>query len=305
MSGHGSDGRASRVGERRPGGGAAALLCAAALLLAPSVSASQEPAHYLMVKLGDEAATREMAGGFLSRMSAWLEARVSRFEGREVRGSIANREDPALEILRERNPALAFVPAGFYLEHLAPDERGARPVAQIPRFGASVDRYYLVAPEDGATSLEDLRSRTVRTRFAYDEEYLRRVVFPDDFRPGSAFRLEPADNLADEMFFLLEGGDRGPEAVLLDEELKRFFEDDDMVWPEVRVVWRSEPLPRDLVVVLGSWSDAEAAGLRESLLSMSGTVEGREVLGLMDSSGFEPVREDLLERARRAYGWTP
>lgn len=304
--------RGAASAARTPTGGArgrtiraGAFVCVAILLAAPSRSPAQGSADYLMVKLGDEAATPELAGGFLTRMSAWLESHVRRFEGRDVRGWIANREGPALELLREREPALAFVPAGFYLGHLAPGPRTARPLAQIPRFGASVDRYYLVAPAGGVSSPEELRGRTVRTRFAYDEEYLRRVVFPGALRPGRDFRLEPADNLADEMFLLLEGGDGAPAALLLDEELKRFFEEDDLVWPELEVVWSSDPLPRDLVVVLGRWSAAERAGLREALLSMSGSAAGREVLELMDSSGFEPIRDDLLDSARRAYGDGP
>nr|NIP60116.1 phosphate/phosphite/phosphonate ABC transporter substrate-binding protein [Gemmatimonadota bacterium]NIR80556.1 phosphate/phosphite/phosphonate ABC transporter substrate-binding protein [Gemmatimonadota bacterium]NIT89321.1 phosphate/phosphite/phosphonate ABC transporter substrate-binding protein [Gemmatimonadota bacterium]NIU33127.1 phosphate/phosphite/phosphonate ABC transporter substrate-binding protein [Gemmatimonadota bacterium]NIU37492.1 PhnD/SsuA/transferrin family substrate-binding p len=271
---------------------------------APPPGPGQGPG-FLMVKLGDEAATPEMAADFLSRLGSWLGAHVSRFRGGDVEGWIANREPEARRILEERKPALAMVPAGVYLGHLREGERAARPVAQIPRFGARAERYYVVGPRNGPASLEDLGGRALRTVFSYPEPYLRRVVFPPGFRPGEAFRLEPAENLADEIFLLMEGGGDAPAAVLLDEELKRFFEEDDLVWPELRVIWTSDPLPRDLVVTLGEWSDDERARLREDLFSMGETAGGREILDLMDSSGFEPVNEELLGEAVKRYAAGP
>lgn len=288
-----------RSGRARLG---AVLALLGALAGSASAAAAQEPADFLMVKLGDEAATPEMAGAFLASLGRWLEGHVPRFEGRGARGSIANTLEDAKALLAEREPVLAFVPAEFYLGLLRDGPRAARPVAQIPRFGTDTERYYLVAPRSGGpSSLEALRGATVRTKFAYDEAYLRRVVFPPEFRPGEAFRLEPAENLADEIFFLLEGDGGGAEALLLDEELKRFFEEDDFVWPDLRIVWHSAPLPRELVVTLGEWSDAERERLLEALETMGESPEGREILELMDSSGFEAVDADLLEEAARRY----
>lgn len=264
---------------------------------------AQEPRapSFLMVKLGDEAATPEMAGDFLSRMEGWLESRVPRFRGRAVEGRIANREEEVRSILRQDPPDLAMVPPGIWMGYLRDGKPSGEPVAQIPRFGAEAERYYLVASRDGPGTLDALRGRTVRTVFSYHGPYLRRVVFPDGFRPGEAFALEPADNLADEIFLLLEGDPEAPAALLLDEELKRFFEDDDLVWPELRVIWTSDPLPRDLVVPLGGWSAEEREALRRALFSMGETAEGREILDLMDSSGFEPVDGTLLQRAVGRY----
>lgn len=290
---------------RRRRGGIVLALGAAAWALsstaAPLHAQGPDEPTFLVVKLGDEAATPEMAGDFLSRLEGWLASRVPRFRGARVEGRIANREEEARRIFREATPSLALVPTGIYLGHLREGEPSGRPVAQIPRFGAETERYYLVAAKDGPASLEGLRGRTVRTVFSYHEPYLRRVVFPDRFRPGDAFTLEPAGNLADQVFLLLEGEPEAPAAVLLDEELKRFFEEDDLVWPELRVIWTSDPLPRDLVVTVGAWSDEERSALRDALFSMGKTAEGRQILDLMDSSGFEPVDEELLRRAVRRY----
>jgi len=271
-----------------------------ALLIGPVGSVgAQTLGHYLVVKPGDAAATPQSAGGFLSAMSRWVEGNVP--GAGPVEGLIANRVSLAMEYVSEYAPTFAFVPAGFYLGSLEPGPTPAEPVAQIPRFGADVERYYLVASSRGPESLTELRGATVRTLDGYDPGYLRRVVFSDGPNPGEDFRLEAAENLADELFYLLEDDPEGADALLLDEELKRFFEADDFVWHDLRVIWRSEPLPRDLVVALGEWSSDRVRALREALLSMGATPEGREILGLMQSEGFEPVDRELLDRAVGLY----
>lgn len=277
---------------------ATALLTA--LLLGPGGTVgAQTPSHYLVVKPGDPAATPQSAGGFLSAMSRWIEANVP--DAGRVEGLIANEVPVATEYVSEYAPAFAFVPAHFYLGSLEPGSTPAQPVAQIPRFGADVERYYLVASSRGPASLSELRGASVRTMPGYDQTYIRRVAFAGAPSPGEHFRLEAAENLADEVFYLLEGDPEGADALLLDEELKRFFEADELVWPELRVIWRSPPLPRDLVVALGDWSPDGIRSLREALLAMGETPEGREILDLMQSDGFEAVDRELLGRAARLY----
>ncbi|MDT8367779.1 MAG: PhnD/SsuA/transferrin family substrate-binding protein [Longimicrobiales bacterium] len=261
--------------------------------------AAQEADHFLVVKPGDPAATPDRAGAFLAAMGRWLEAKLPASE--HVEGRIANRADQAAAAIARDSPILAFVPAGFYLGAIAPGLTPARVVAQIPRFGVDVERYYLVTAKGGPPTPAALRGTTVRTTADFDAAYLRRVVFADGLVPGEDFRLEASENLADELFYLLEGDPAGPDALLLDEELKHFFEADDFVWPELQVIWRSAPLPRDLVVAFGEWSEGELAALRDALVAMDETPEGRELLDLMDSEGFEAVDRELLERAATLY----
>lgn len=262
---------------------------------------AQPADSFLMVKPGDEAANPTQADDFLVDLGAYLNAHVPRFERQTVRGYIANREQPALDLLEAHDPLLVFAPPGFYLAHLAGADLTAMPVAEVPRFGKSTERYYLVAPKGKAASLDDLKNRTIRTHFSPDVVYLQRVVFPDNFKPNVHFKLVAADNLADEVFMMIEDMDGAADALLLDEELKTFFEEDDLVWPDLAIVWSSEQLPRDLVVTLGAWSDEQRQGLREALSGMSNDPAGRDLLSLMSSSGFSPLDAGLLERVKQQY----
>ncbi|MBW3654769.1 MAG: MMPL family transporter [Gemmatimonadetes bacterium] len=292
-----------RQGEGRGGARAAGAVALVLVFALATPAGAQTGESFLMVKPGDAAATQARAAGFLAEMSAYLQSRVPRLRAGALRGLLANRRDAGAEILRRQRPSLALVPPEFYFQHLSGGARQAVPVAEIPRFGATTERYYLVAPRGGAGSLQALRGRTVYTAVDVDERYLSRVVFPAAFRPGQAFRLSPSANLADAVFDLVEGGGRGrgPAAVLLTEESKRFFEQDELVWPELRVVWSSPVLPRDLVVALGDWSQADLQALRAALFRMGDDPRGRRLLAVMQAR-FVAVDEPRLRAAGRKYG---
>ncbi|RMF69018.1 MAG: hypothetical protein D6743_02585 [Calditrichaeota bacterium] len=281
-------------------------LCLQAL---PLRAQDQPVVTYLVVKYGDEAATQKMAGRFLRDLATFLEQKVSFFDGKIVEGYIANNPDSARAVLAARHPVLAFVPPGFYFANLT-GRIAAHAVAQIPRFGTDVERFYLVTTKDGPDSLLQLRNQVVKTTFAFDLEYLRRVVFPAEFSPDKDFRLLPSENLADELFLLLEeqregfnSGEMGlASALLLDEELKRFFQEDEFVWPELKTIWRSPALPRDLVVSIGEeWNAAELADLRDALFAMKNDNLGRALLEMMNSGGIEAVNVGLLQAAEQKY----
>lgn len=282
------------------------IVMAVGLTATPSALAAQSgresgdgSAAFLMVKPGDPAATPSQAAEFLSDLGRYLGREVERFDG-PLEGHIANTVEGGAELLASEEPVLVFAPAGFHLGHLRGD-RAAEVVAQTPRFGTGEERYYVVTASHGPASLEELRGRRIATAFDVDRTYLRRVVFPDDLRPGGGLELAPAENLSDAVFYLMEGDEEAAPAILLDEELKRFFEDDELVWPELKVVWTSDPLPRELVVALGPWTESQIADLRKALFRMESESLGQELLQLMDSSGFEPVDEALLDRARTRY----
>ncbi len=288
------------------------LVCCLLPLPAARSQASDGDVDFLMVKYGDESAQQEIAAEFLQKLATYLQNNIELFHGKKVRGRITNTPQQAEALLTKHQPALAFVPPAFYLAHLQSDSRHAVPVLQIPRFGKQTETYYLVTHQTGPESLHALQGHTVRTTFALDLEYLRTVVFPDDHAPGDFFELEGADNLADEVFLLIENATGGPGAIaaasalLFDEELKQFFEDDEMVWPELKIIWQSNPLPRDLVVTIGpDWSEASRQQLRQALLNMPADESGAEILALMQSSGFAPVDKKTLEYVRDEYGGQP
>ncbi len=254
---------------------------------------AQDTVNVLVLKPGDAAATSAKAGPFLQRLEGYLAANVPAFAGKKVKGWISNTPEQAARLLKDKAPRLVIAPASFHLSHLS----DATAVAQIPRFKTTTDRYYLIASKSGPSSPDALAGKTVHTAFGQDQRYLKQVVYPK-----MGFGLAESKNLADDLFMMTEGGG-GPAAVLVDEETKRFFESDDMVWPAVKVIWKSAPLPRDLVLTAGKgWSDADRAGLLKALQAMKSDKDGAELLRLLGSEGVGAVDTKGLEAARKLYG---
>ncbi len=281
------------------------------LLIAFATIQAQEnmTANYIVVKYGDEVATQGLAGGFLDNLAEYLGNEFSEFEDKVVRGHIANTPESAGTLLKSTNPVLAFVSIEFYLDHLL-NKADMQVVAQVPRIGADKDRYYLIVGKDGPASLAELKNQTVRTKFAFSMPFLERVVFPPQFQPGEHFTLQAAENLADEIFLIIENAGGGfntgeigsASALLLDEELKHFFQEDELVWPEMKVIWQSDFLPPGLVVALGtSWNQKTILSLLTTFKKMQSTDLGAEILAMMQSPGFTPVDRNLLTKVTTRY----
>ncbi len=289
---------------------AAFLVLSSALSSQQSLCAQRETSSLLMVKLGDPAATQDLAAPFLALLTTYLGTRAKRFENLTIEGYITNSETEAVRLFEARRPSLAFVSPGFYLKHLRKPQLDAQVVAMVPRFGSSVDRYHLVVrKDDRAASLSALSGRTVRTSAAIDWPYLRRVVFPRDMLPGEHFVLEPSRNLSDDLFAMTESDDEeedAPDALLFDQELLQFFASDDLIWPQLKVIWTSAELSRDLVISLGAgWDDALRNQCFAALQEMGEHEAGKKVLHLMRSKGFARPNRELLSLAIAAYDRGP
>ncbi|MFQ5602119.1 MAG: PhnD/SsuA/transferrin family substrate-binding protein [bacterium] len=264
---------------------------------------------FLIVKPGDAGATSESASEYLNKIGEYFSQKVSRFKQKPLLGLISNRLDSAIVILQKHRPVFVFVPAGFYLQHLSNYAENTRPIAQAPRFGKQVEHYYLLGLKRRPSSLAALKGQRVRTNFAIDWAYLKRVVFPADFQPGTHFKLEASENLADDLFLMLEARDAGEidqlepaAAILVDEELKHFFETDDLIRDELQILWTSPPLPRDLFVLIGNdWSTAEERELLHALIDMNQDALGQELLSLMQSSGITEIDSTLLAETAAKY----
>ncbi len=271
---------------------------------------SKPTTNFLVVKPGDESATSALASDYLMTITGYLRSQVPFLHSKALRGWIANRLDSAAVVLQQRRPLFAFVPTGFYLEHLYNANWKATPIAQAPRFGKTTEKYYLVSSKAGPMAISALKGKIVRTAFSIDWKYLKNVVFPKAFQPGIDFQLEPSDNLADDMFLLIEGANQEStsiqelpaSALLLDEELKNFFEEDDLVWNEIQIIWSSQELPGYLFVIIGNeWQEDDKTNLFKALHDMQNNQTGTELLDLMQSSGFSKVDTILLEQIIQKY----
>jgi len=263
--------------------------------------------NFLILKPGDPGATTELATEYLATIANYFTSHVPALHGKHLRGWIANHPDTAAAIMKHHPPIMAYVPAGFYFKYFHEKKQPVAPIAQAPRFGKNIEHFYIVTTKSGPATLDAIKGTVVRTAFGIDWDYLRRMVFPSDFQPGIQFKLEESQNLADDLFLLIESANHKkvntePVALLLDEELKHFFEVDDLTWPKLKIIWTSEDLPRDLFVAIGAqWAEADRKGLFDALVKMNTDPKGKELLDLMQSSGFTRVDTPLLNRTKEKY----
>jgi len=274
----------------------------------PNQIVPQENARvFLIVKYGEEAATPEIAGDFLDDFAVYLREHVQYFQKQNLKGLIANTPKIAAKLLKDHSPELVLASPGFYFQHYAHSSKSAYPIAQIPRFGTDTERYYLVCHKTAYAGIEQLKSKIVRAPHAVDWAYLTRTVFPREFQPGKFFQLQLSQNLADEIFLMLEKdpgniSESPADALLLDEELKQFFQSDDFVWPELKIIWRSIPLPRDMVIAVGdAWTAKNRNQLLQALTVMRQDSLGNSILQLMQSPGLVPVDIEHLTRTQKHY----
>ncbi|HEX9654199.1 MAG TPA: PhnD/SsuA/transferrin family substrate-binding protein [bacterium] len=272
-----------------------------------ALSQNSQPMNFLIVKPGDPGAVSDLATGYLETIANYFTTHTPCFQGKNLHGWIANHPDSAVLLMKTRPYVMAYVPVGFYLKYLHSPNRPATPIAQAPRFGKNAERYYVVTTKSAPASTEALKRKIVITNFGADWDYLRRVVFPDNFQPGVDFELRESQNLADDLFLLIESTGKNPvqnapAALLLDEELKHFFEADDLAWPQLKIIWTSAALPRDVFVLIGdNWTDTDKQGVLDSLLKMNHDPKGKEMLELMQSNGFTKVDTALLSFAKEQY----
>lgn len=264
--------------------------------------------HFMIVKLGDEAANNQTASEYLNIISDYFRSKVPGWQDKEMHGWIANQPDSAMWIFESTRPVFAYVPASFYIEFLHTSGKTVTPIVQAVRFEKAVDRFYLVTTKEGPAVLSGLHKKTIKSTFGLPHGFLKKLVFPPDFQPGQHFSLQSSDNLADDMFLMLEAAnnapavpEKPPAALLLDDEFKHFFETDEFTWQDVKVIWSSPPLPRELFVTIGEWREKDTHALKSALLSMKDDPQGADLLNLMNSSGFVEVNNELLNQTLRKY----
>ena len=117
--------------------GGVAILLGSQLHPDSLLAQSQKPRSFLVVKLGDAAATQDLASEYLESIADYFRSKVPFLEERPLIGLIANDVDSADAILQATSPVLAYVPAGFYLKHFYSQKSTAAPIVQTPRFGES------------------------------------------------------------------------------------------------------------------------------------------------------------------------
>ena len=272
-------------------------LSLAGVLWFASAARADGPRPFLFLKTGEKFATQEAAGPTVAGLTAYV--------GGKVAGStnafepyVMNDPVKAAEFSGRNQPALGIVTAGFYLTYAK--ALGMEPLLETKRTGVKVERYLLVTRKDASDDVAKLEGRTLATPLATEQRYVIGVVLQGKL--GEEIRLKPTMDVEGAVFDLAEGARNAPDAVLLDAGAWDLFKDDPDSGQKLKMVYQSDELPRDLVVLFGPKSGAlNVDKVKQVLKDMNGSEEGQKVLRSIRVESFTDIDQGKLSKAEKLF----
>jgi hypothetical protein len=258
---------------------------------------ADSPRPFLFLKTGEKFATQEVAGPTVAGLTAYV--------GEKVAGStnafephVMNDPVKAAEFSGKSKPALGIVTAGFYLTYAK--ALGMEPLLETRRTGVKEERYVLVARKDASDDLAKLEGRTIATPLASEQRYVIGVVLQGKL--GEEIRLKQTMDAEGAVFDLAEGSKNAADAALLEAGAWDLFKDDPDSGQKLKVMYRSDELPRDLVIVFGAKSGTlNVEKVRQALKGMSGGEDGQKVLRSIRVESFADIDQGRLSKAEKLF----
>jgi hypothetical protein len=269
----------------------AAALCFAAATWADGARS------FLFLKTGEKFATQEGAGPTVAGLTAYV--------GEKVTGTtnafepyVMNDPVKAAEFSGKNKPALGIVTAGFYLTYAK--ALGMEPLLETKRAGVKVERYLLVTRRDASDDVAKLEGKTFATPLATEQRYVIGVVLRGKL--GEEIRLKQTMDVEGAVFDLAGGARNATDAVLLEAGAWDLFKDDPDSGQKLKVVYQSDELPRDLVVLFGPKSGGlNVDKVKQVLKDMSGSEDGQRVLRSIRVESFMDIDRDRLSKAEKLF----
>jgi hypothetical protein len=272
-------------------------LALATVLWVTSVAQADGPRPFLFLKTGEKFATQEIAGPTVAGLTAYVGDKVSgttnAFEPR-----VMNDPVKAAEFCGKAKPALGIVTAGFYLTYAK--ALGMDPLLETKRMGLKEERFVLVTRKDASDDLTKLEGKTIATPLAGEQWYVISVILQNKL--GEEVRLKPTMDVEGAVFDLAEGTKNAADAVLLETGAWDLFKDDPDSGGKLKVLYKSDELPRDLVVVFGS-----AGGMlnvdkaKQALKDMSSNEAGQQVLRSIQVESFTDIDQARLSSVEKLF----
>jgi ABC-type phosphate/phosphonate transport system substrate-binding protein len=233
----------------------------------------------------------EQAQETMDRFAATLSNALGEGEG-EI--SVVYHSDPAGGLAEWEAGAvdIAMVSAPVYFEY---GERFAlTPVMQAVRIEPTTGRWTLVAGIDKVDGPDALSGWTVGSHAGFSPPFVRQVLAEFGELPGDTtitFQTRVRSTLR-------RAAKGEPVAVLLDGTQAAALDSLSFV-DQLEVVYRSEPMPSNVVCFVGDrFDDDRRERWQKALRSLADTVDGRSILEEMRLKGFEPLGADRLMIAR-------
>ncbi len=247
-------------------------------------------AIFLFLKTGEKFATQEMAGPTVSELTNYL----GNHAGLKCEARVVNQPAAALELCGKEKPPVGIVTPGFFLTYQK--ALAMEPVLEVRRENVAAERFVLVARKDVSVKPADWTGKTIATTLAAEERYVKGVILRDQF--GSEIRLAAVGSAEDAIFDLVEGAKGAADGVLVEEAAWAMFAADPELGGQLKVVFQSDELPRDLVVRFG---ETDATAVRSALTAMNENEAGRRILASIRVEKFAPVDSARLEQAQRLF----
>ncbi len=268
-----------------------AVLCVAAMARADG------PRSFLFLKTGEKFATQEIAGPTVEALTAYVGDKVAgttnAFEPR-----VMNDPVKAAEFCGRSKPALGIVTPGFYLTYAK--ALGMEPLLETKRIGLKEERFVLVTRKEANDDLTKLEGKTIATPLANEQWYVTSVILQSKL--GEEIRLKPTMDVEGAVFDLAEGGKNATDAVLLESGAWDLFKDDPESGGKLKVLYQSDELPRDLVVVFGpAGGTLNIDKVKQALKDMSGTEAGQKVLRNIQVESFTDINQSRLSGAEKLF----
>ena len=273
-----------------------ALSLVAALCVGSAVRA-ESPRPFLFLKTGEKFATQEIAAPTVAGLTAYLGEKVvgttNAFEPR-----VMNDPVKAAEFTGKSKPALGIVTAGFYFTYAKP--LGMEPLLETKTTGVKEERYVLVVRKDASDDPAKLEGKTIATPLAGEQRYAVGVVLQGKL--GEEIRLKQTMDAEGAVFDLAEGSKNAADAVLLETGAWEPFKDDPESGGKLKVVFQSDELPRDFVVVFAPKSDTlNVDKLKQVLKDMGGSEAGQKILQSIRVESFTDIDAGRLSKAEKLF----
>ena len=158
----------------------------------------------------------------------------------------------------------------------------------------------LVVRKDGPADLASLEGKTIATPLAGEQLYVVGVVLQGKL--GEEIRLQQTMDVEGSVFDLAEGSKKAADAVLLEAGAWDLFKDDPDSGGKLKVLYQSDALPHDLVVMFAPKSDAvNTDKLKQVLKDMSGNADGQKVLQSIRVDSFVDIDQARLSQAEKLF----
>ena len=240
-------------------------------------------AGFLFLKTGEKFATQESAGPTVALLTAYLGQQTGvPFEPR-----VLNDPGPAAEYCAAVKPAAGIVTPGFYLAYGR--SLGMEPILEIVRQPIVAERYVLVTK---GAELAALTNQPIATLLAAEPHFVTRVILQGKL--GATVQLQPITDTEGAVMDLVEGAKNAAAAVLLEAGAWQVIQADPELGPQLKVVFTSDELPGNLVVLFpGSLpADKLKAALQATPVELRDSVRVAK---------FNNLQQDRLQRASALF----